>query len=322
MYDVIIVGAGPAGLACAIEARQSGLSHLVLEKGVLVNSIYNFPANMTFFTTANLLEIGDVPFLSAFEKPKRFEGLNYYRLVVQRLGLQVLDHFRVESIEGESDNFRVTGRDRFGQSATHRSRRIVVAIGYYDNPNFLGVPGENLPIVHHYYTDPHPFFAKRVAVIGGKNSAAIAALELFRAGAQVALIYRGEQLHSHIKYWIMPDIKNRIAAGEVRGYFRTQVVEILPDRIRLRTGDGPVFELESDEVLALTGYHPDVELLRKWGLEVDAETLVPNHDPTTLETTRPGVYLAGSIVSGRNTNKIFIENGRFHGRQIFSALKK
>lgn len=322
LYDAIIVGAGPAGLACAIEAAQRGLSHLILEKGCLVNSVYRFPANMTFFTTADLLEIGDVPFLSAFDKPKRYEGLNYYRCVAERYRLQVVDQFRVMSIDGDNGGFLVSGAGRFGEPTSYRAGRVVIAIGYYDNPNELGVPGEDLPKVLHYYTDPHPYFQKKVAVIGGKNSAAIAALELYRAGVEVVLIHRGEKLHSHIKYWILPDIENRIAAGEIKAYFNTRVVEIRPYNIRLQTGSGPLFEIDNDEVLALTGYRPDTELLRRWGLEVDPESLVPAHDAETLETTRRGIYVAGSIVSGKDTNKIFIENGRFHGRQIFSNVKK
>lgn len=314
-YDLVIVGAGPAGLACATYAKKSGLSSLVLEKGCLVNSIYNYPESMTFFTTAELLEIGDVPFIVHAEKPKRVDALKYYRRVTQEYSMSVRDFEKVISIKGEDMDFTVTTVDRFEHEHTYSGRKVVISTGYFDNPNLLGIPGEDLAKVSHYYTDPHPYYGKKVAVIGGKNSAAIAALELFRNGAEVTLIHRGEGMGREVKYWIRPDIENRIKNGEIATYFNSNVVEIRETEIDVATPEGDL-QLENDFVFALTGYHPDSGFLSKVGIEVDPDTYIPSHNPSTLETNVKGVYLAGSIISGRMTNRIFIENGRFHGGQI------
>jgi thioredoxin reductase (NADPH) len=318
--DLIIVGAGPAGLACAIYASRSNLDVLILEKGCLVNSIYHYPENMTFFTTAELLEIGEIPMTSTADKPKRRDALVYYRRVAEYYGLQVRDFERVVDVEGSDLDFRVTTEGRFEVRRRYRCRKLVIATGYFDNPNLLGVPGEELPKVSHYYTDPHPYYRKKVAVVGGKNSAAIAALELYRGGADVTLIHRGPGMGREVKYWILPDIENRIKNREVTAWFNSTVQEIRPGEIVVRTPEGEQV-LENDYVFALTGYHPDPTLLRRMGVEVDPETDIPRHDPATLETNVRGVYLAGSIVSGRMTNRIFIENGRFHGEQIIPHLK-
>lgn len=316
ILDVVIVGAGPAGLACAIEAKARGLGFRVLEKGCVVNAIYNFPDQMTFFTTAELLEIGNVPMIVSTEKPKRQDGLKYYRRIVDHFRLPVEDYHTVTDIQGSDDDFTVVGIDRFGRRHLHRCRKVVIATGYFDHPNPLNVPGEDLPKVSHYYRDPHPYFRKKVAVIGGKNSAAIAALELYRAGAEVTLIHRGEAMRPEVKYWILPDINNRIKNGEIRALFRSRVLEIRARDILVSTPEGtPV--LENDFVFALTGYHPDTSFLERLGIRVNPETLVPEHNPETLETNVRGLYVAGAIVSGRMTNRIFIENGRFHGEQIF-----
>ncbi|MGH9339580.1 MAG: YpdA family putative bacillithiol disulfide reductase [Acidobacteriota bacterium] len=314
--DLIIVGGGPAGLACGIEAKKRGLNFNILEKGCIVNSIFHFPTHMTFFTTAELLEIGDIPMIVSSEKPKRLDGLKYYRRVSDHYALPIRDYERVLSVSGRRDNFRVASRDRFGCRNMLDCRRIIIATGYFDNPNRLDVPGEDLPKVSHYYTDPHPYFRKKVAVIGGKNSAAIAALELYRNGTEVSLVHRAEAMRKEVKYWILPDINNRIKNGEVRAFFSSRVQEIRDKEIVLCTPEG-VKVLENDFVLALVGYHPDTKFLQGLGIEVDPETLIPQHDPTTLETNVPGIYLAGAITSGKMTNRIFIENGRFHGEQIF-----
>ncbi len=314
--DLIVIGAGAAGLACAIEAQKRGLSLRVIDKGSVVHSIYRFPVNMTFFTTANLLEIGDIPLVSSEEKPKRADALKYYRRVVQHYQIPLRDYETVLSVTGRDGSFTVNTQDRFGERHRLECRKLIVAIGYYDNPNFMNIPGEDLPKVSHYYSEPHPYFGKRVAVIGGKNSAVEAALELYRNGVDVTLIYRGEQLGKHIKYWILPDIQNRIDRGEIPARLSTEVVEIREREIVLETPQGREV-LENDFVLAMTGYHPDVSFLSQMGIEVDPDTLAPQHDPETLESNVPGIYLAGAVVSGRMTNKIFIENGRFHGQQIF-----
>jgi thioredoxin reductase (NADPH) len=315
--DCLIVGAGPSGLACGIEARRRNLDFLIVEKGTVVNSIYHYPTHMTFFTTAELLEIGNVPMTVSAEKPKRLDGLKYYRRVADHFALPIHDYEEVRNISGSDEDFRVATRDRLQTDHCYRARKVIIATGYYCNPNLLNIPGEDLPKVSHYYADPHPYFRKRVAVVGGKNSAAIAALELYRNEAsEVTLIHRGRELSDHVKYWILPDINNRIKNGEITAYFGAQLIEITPTEIRIGTADG-VKTLPNDFVLLMTGYHPDMAFLRSVGVETDEKTLCPRHDPETLETNVKGIYVAGAVLSGRNTNEIFIENGRFHGEQIF-----
>ncbi|RPI22825.1 MAG: YpdA family putative bacillithiol disulfide reductase, partial [Acidobacteria bacterium] len=317
LHDCIIIGAGPAGLACGIEARKRGLDFLIVEKGMVVDSLYNYPTHMTFFTTSELLEIGGVPMVVAAEKPKRLDGLVYYRRVADEFRLPIKDYEEVLGISGSEGDFRVATRDYFAVDHCYRARRIIIATGYYANPNRLGVPGEDLPNVSHYYRDAHPYFRKRVVVVGGKNSAALTALELFRNGAaKVSLVHRGDRMSSDVKYWVLPDINNRIKAGEITAYFRTRLVEIRPREVVLSTPEGAKV-IENDFVLLMTGYHPDLDFLTQAGIEVGEENLAPRHDPETLESNVKGIYLAGAVVSGRNTNEIFIENGRFHGEQIF-----
>ncbi|MCS7316108.1 MAG: YpdA family putative bacillithiol disulfide reductase [Bryobacterales bacterium] len=311
----IVVGAGPTGLACAIELKRAGVEALVLEKGCLLNSIYNYPTHMTFFTTPELLEIGGIPFTCAGEKPTRLEALKYYRGVARHYELRVRQYERVEEIQGEDGDFRVLTADLWGRCHAYSARKVVLATGYYDRPNLLNVPGEELPKVSHYYKEPHPYFDTDVAVIGGRNSAAIASLELYRAGARVTLIHRGETLSDHIKYWIRPDLENRIRNGEIRAYFRSHVLEILPEEIVVQTPQG-VIRLENDFVLAMTGYHPDTAFLAALGIRFDPATGRPWTNPETLESARPGIYLAGVVVAGVHTNEIFIENGRHHAHCI------
>lgn len=319
--DLIVIGAGAAGLACAIEAKRRNLDFVVIDKGCVVNAIYKFPTNMTFFTTANLLEIGDIPLVSSEEKPKRADALKYYRRVVEHYQLPIRDYEEVLSVQGQEPDFVLHSRDRFLDEHTLTCRRIIVSTGYYDNPNMMGIPGEELPKVSHYYTEPHPYFGKKVAVIGGKNSAVEAALELYRNSVDVTLIHRRPELHEHIKYWILPDILNRIEQGEIPAFLSTTVREIRERELLLETPDGPR-TLENDFVLAMTGYHPNSGFLRAMGVRVDPDTLIPEHDPETLESNVPGIFLAGAIVSGRMTNRIFIENGRFHGGQIFKHWRE
>jgi thioredoxin reductase (NADPH) len=318
--DVLVIGAGPTGLACGIEAQKAGFRVVVIDKGCVVNSIYNYPANMTFFTTPELLEIGDIPFSTANQKPTRQEGLEYYRKVAEHYHLPIRQYQKVETVSGADGEFQVTTSDRLGRIYDYQSRKLIVATGYYDLPNYLGIPGEDLPKVFHYYREPHPFFDTDVLVIGGKNSAAIATLDFWRHGARVTLVHRGAKLHNHIKYWILPDIENRIKNGDVAAYFNTSVQEIAADHVVLTTRDG-VVELKNDFVFALTGYHPDYDFLRAIGIELSPEQCRPVCDPVTLECNVPGIYVAGVIVAGSRTNEIFIENGRFHGQQIASHLK-
>ncbi len=319
--DLLVIGAGPTGLACAIEAGKAGLSALIVDKGCLCNSIFHYPSHMTFFTTPELLEIGDIPFSSPHPKPTRTEALEYYRKVAQHYALDIRQYETVDTVTGADEDFAVHTTDRFGRAHIYHARKLVVATGYYDLPNHLGIPGENLPKVQHYYDDPHPFFGLNVCVIGGKNSAAIAALELWRHGAHVTLVHRGPEMHRHVKYWILPDINNRIKNGEITAFFHSNVVDITEDAVTIATPEGSV-TIPNDFVFALTGYHPDFGFIESLGIRLDQDNdLSPIHNPATLESNIPGVYLAGVIVAGNRTHEIFIENGRFHGRLIADHLR-
>jgi thioredoxin reductase (NADPH) len=318
-HDVICVGAGPTGLACAIEAKRTGLRPLVIDKGVLCNSIYHYPVNMVFFTTPELLEIGDLPFVSAAEKPNRVEALKYYRKCVEHYDLDLRLGEMVTRVEGSDGDFRVHTKTQDGAMEQYEARKLIVATGYYDLPNRLGVPGEDLPHVSHYYTEPHPFWRRDVVVIGGKNSAAEAALDLYRTGARVTLVHRRAELGSTIKYWVRPDIENRIKAGQIKALFNAHVVRITSEFVHVTGLDGDK-KLSAVEVFALTGYHPDFDFLRQLGVKLDSETNKPALDPQTLESNVPGLYLAGVVIGGKHTSEIFIENGRFHGKQIIAAL--
>jgi bacillithiol disulfide reductase len=320
-FDVLVIGAGPTGLACAIEAQRAGFSAVSIDKGCLVNSLFHYPANMVFFTTPELLEIGDLPFTTANQKPNRLEALEYYRNVAQHYRLDVRQYQQVLTVTGYDGAFRVVTRDRHRQEHEYTARKLVVATGFYDRPNYMGIPGEDLPKVMHYYTEPHPFFDSDVLVVGAKNSAAIAALELWRRGARVTLVHRGPGIHKNVKYWIKPDIENRIANREVTAYFSSTVEEIGPDAVRVRTPEGPR-TLQNDFVFALTGYHPDYDFLESLGIELTRPEMRPVCDPRTFESNVPGIYVAGVIVAGAKTGEIFIENGRFHGRQIAADLKE
>ncbi len=314
VYDVIIVGAGPTGLACAIELKRRDLRAVLFDKGCLTNSLYHYPTHMTFFTTPELLEIGDIPMTSMYEKPTRTEALKYYRRVSDHYQLDVRQYERVKVIEGDDGDFRATSTK--GQ---YRARKIIIASGYYDVPNYLNVPGENLDKVIHYYKEPHPYYDHDVLVVGAKNSAAIAALELYWTGARVTLVHRGAGISDGVKYWIKPNIENRIKNGEIQGFFNTRVVEILHDTVILDTPQG-IITLKNDFVFAMIGYRPDLEFLGSLRIELDPETERPRTNPGTLESDRSGVYLAGVIVAGMHTNEIFIENGRFHGKTIAEAI--
>jgi thioredoxin reductase (NADPH) len=319
IFDVLVVGSGPTGLACAIETKRRGLRTVVVDKGCLCNSLFHYPSNMTFFTTPELLEIGDMPFSSPNQKPNRNEALEYYRKVAEHYALDVRPYHRVLSVDGSDGEFVVQSEDRFERASMFRARKLILATGYYDLPNYLGLPGEQLSKVMHYYHDPHPYYGMDVVVIGGKNSAAIAALDLWRHGARVTLVHRGPQMHHHVKYWILPDINNRIRNGEVHAHFNSNVLAIREDTVDIQTPSGPV-TLKNDFVFALTGYHPDFAFLESVGVRIEGEDLCPACDPESLESNVKGIYLAGVIVAGSRTNEIFIENGRFHGRQIAESI--
>jgi thioredoxin reductase (NADPH) len=320
-FDVLVIGAGPTGMACAIEAQRAGFTAVSVDKGCLVNSLFHYPANLVFFTTPELLEIGDIPFTTANQKPNRQEALEYYRNVAQHYRLDVRQYQHVLAVTGYDGAFHVQTRDRHDQEHEYTTRKIVVATGYYDRPNYMGVPGEDLSKVMHYYKEPHPYYDMDVLIVGAKNSAAIAALELWRRGSRVTMVHRGPGIHKNVKYWIKPDIENRIANGEVTAFFNSTLEAIKPDSVCLRTPEG-TRELKNDFVFALTGYHPDYEFLESVGIELTRPEMRPVCDPQTFESNVPGIYVAGVIVAGARTSEIFIENGRFHGRQIAADLKK
>ena len=319
-FDVLVVGAGPTGLACAIEAQRAGLRTVLVDKGCLCNSLFHYPSNMTFFTTPELLEIGDMPFSSPNQKPTRNEALEYYRKVAEHYQLEFRQY--QNGIRGYRRGWRFHHHHRrpVFPSPSYAARKVILATGYYDLPNYLEMPGEELPKVLHYYHDPHPYYDQNVLVIGGKNSAAIAALDLWRHGAHVTLVHRGEKMHHHVKYWILPDINNRIKNGEVTAYFSSSVTSIAEDSVELLTPQGTV-TIDNDFVFALTGYHPDFDFLAALGIRMEGQDRCPACDPQSLESNIPGIYLAGVIVAGMRTNEIFIENGRFHGRQIAQDIE-
>ncbi|MEO8473870.1 MAG: YpdA family putative bacillithiol disulfide reductase [Chryseolinea sp.] len=316
-YDVIIVGAGPIGLACGIEARKAGLSYVIIEKGCLVNSLYNYPMNMTFFSTSERLEIGNVPFISHGPKPNRVESLEYYRRVCSSWELNVNLYEKVESVTSESGlHFVQTTK------AIYQTSAIILALGFYDLPYLLNVPGEDLPKVKHYYDEPHPYYKQNVVVVGASNSAVDVALETYRKGADVTMIVRDVQIGESVKYWVRPDIENRIKESSIKAYFSSAITRITEDTVEIRTPEENLV-LKNDFVLAMTGYQPPFEFLRSCGLAFrDDAFKTPVYDELTMETNVPGIYLAGVVCGGLKTNKWFIENSRVHANQIISVLSK
>jgi thioredoxin reductase (NADPH) len=321
MHDLVIIGAGPSGLATAIAASQAGLDYVILEKGVLVNSIYQFPAHMVFFTTPELLEIGGLPLVTPYDKPTRVEALRYYRRVADKFNLAIEFGQTVTGVVRDSvaGAFTVSADGAGGEARNWRARAVVFATGYFDHPNRLGVAGEDLPHVSHYYRDAHAAYRQRVVIVGGKNSAAEAALELFRSGAHVTLVHRKAGLGASIKYWVKPDIENRIAEGSIAARFDTRVVEITPEAVIVEHA-GNRESLPADRVLLLTGYHADFDLLTRCGVTIDPDTGVPAYDPATLESNVANLFFAGGVVAGKDTAPIFIENGRFHGERLVKVL--
>jgi thioredoxin reductase (NADPH) len=319
-FDVAIIGAGPTGLACGIELKKRGLSAVLFDKGCIVNSIYHYPINLVFFTTPELLEIGDIPMTSLNEKPGRTEALKYYRRVAEHFKLDVHQYERVLGFDGADGNFSLHTEKSWGERTCYSAKKIILASGYYDIPNRLNVPGEDLDKVIHYYREPHPYYNHDVLIVGAKNSASIAALELFWTNARVTLVHRGAGISPNVKYWIKPNIENRIKSGEIKAYFHSSVKRIRPREVVLETPDGEV-AVKNDFVFAMTGYRPDFTFMAEHGIHLDPATSKPITDPGTLESERRGVYLAGVIVAGTHTNEIFIENGRFHGKVIAGAIE-
>ncbi len=316
--STIIIGAGPIGLACAISAKRCGIDPLVVDAGAIVNSITGYPTAMVFFTTPELLEIGGHPFVCAGQKPTREEALKYYRGVVRSESLRVRTHTRFTGASRDGDGIRCEFRSESGP-ATIACDRLVLATGYYDHPNLLGVPGEDLPHVTHYYDEGHLHYRRHAVVVGGRNSAVEAALDLFRSGAKTTLVYRRTMFPPSVKYWMKPDIENRIKAGEITAKLGCQVSSIAPRHVTVRRPGGGEETLRADRVFLLTGYHPDQELFMRVGITLEPDTGRPAINPETLETNVPGVYMAGSITRGLAVSQIFIENGRFDGEKIFGA---
>jgi thioredoxin reductase (NADPH) len=320
LLDVIIIGAGPVGLASAIAAHQRGLSHVVLEKGALVNSLVHYPAGMVFFTTPELMEVGGLPFVSPHEKPTRLEALRYYRRVTDTYALDIrFDEPVTDLSKGADGMFAVTSQPLNGETTVRRARTVILATGAYDIPNPLGVPGEDLPHVSHFFNEPHLGFRRDVVVVGGKNSAAEAALELYRAGARVTLVHRGPELGESIKYWVRPDIENRIKDGAVRALFSSRVTQITPTHVTVETPAGEE-RLPASRVYLMTGYRAETTLLKTVGAAVDEPIHAPVHDETTFETTVPNLFVVGACVAGKQSGKIFIENGRFHGAVAVATI--
>lgn len=315
-YDVLIIGAGPIGLACGIACSQAGLSYLIIDKGPLVNSLYNYPLNMTFFSTSDRLEIGNVPFISHSPKPTRAEALEYYRRVSLHWKLNLALYETVDHVKSESGSFVVvTSKKQY--SAKH----IVIATGFYDLPNLMNIPGEHLDKVHHYYKEPHIYFGQKIVVVGAANSAVDVAMETWRKGADVTMVIRNEQIRESVKYWIRPDVQNRIAEGSIKAYFNSTVTEIRPTEVDIQTENGQI-TIENDFVLAMTGYLPDFDFLSSMGVNLgEDEHKTPIHDPETMETNVKGVYLAGVICGGLKTNKWFIENSRVHAELIVQHIQ-
>jgi thioredoxin reductase (NADPH) len=318
---VICIGAGPTGLACAIEAKRAGMRSLVIDKGCICNSLLHYPINMMFFTTPERMEIGDLPMTTTGGKPTRAEALKYYRRAVEHYGLDTQLYQHVDRIFGKDDAFVVHTVNDSGARHEYVGNKVIIATGYYDRPNPLNIPGEDLPHVSHYFSEAHPYWNQDVVVIGAKNSAAETALDLFRVGARVTMVNRGTEMGKSLKYWVKPDIENRIHAGEIRAIFSAQVTRIEPGKVWIRhSASGKEESIPAAHVFAMTGYHPDFEFLEKQGIVLDPETRRPQINPDTLETNVPGIYVAGVVVGGRQTSDIFIENGRFHGRQIIAAI--
>ncbi|GIO12791.1 hypothetical protein J19TS2_23460 [Cohnella xylanilytica] len=320
MEDVIIVGAGPCGLSAAAELQDKGFNPLIIEKENVVHSISCYPINMQFFSTPELLEIAGIPFITPNDKPSRLEALHYYRIVSERRQLRIRRYERVTAVHKEDDgSFRVVSANRARETLETRARAVIVATGYFDHPNRIGIPGEDLPHVSHFFREAHPYAGTRVVIIGGSNSAVDAALELVRVGAQVTIVYRGESVSDNVKPWVRPILLSNVTKGRIDLRLKARVVEIRHGDVTVEEEDGKR-TLEADFVLALTGFRPDRGFLRSMGIEAPDGIIPPTHNPETMETNVPGLYLAGVVSTGRDANEIFIESGRYHGRKIAEHL--
>ncbi|WP_288446618.1 YpdA family putative bacillithiol disulfide reductase [uncultured Chryseobacterium sp.] len=315
ILDILIIGAGPIGLNCAIEAQKSNLTHVIIEKGTIVNSLYNYPLYMRFFSTAEKLEIDKIPFISTAPKPGRQEALEYYQGIARQKKLNINLYEKVLSVSKNDKIFEIkTTR------STYHARNTVIATGFYDIPNLMNIPGEALPKVKHYYTEPYPYAKQKIVVVGSSNSAVDAALETYRKGAEVTMVVRHSEISKSVKYWVKPDIENRIAEGSIKAYFNAEMIEIKEDTVIFRDENGETHEIDNDFVLAMTGYLPDFDFLRKSGIELNGDCLNPFYNTETMETNISNLYLAGVVCGGKDTHLWFIENSRIHADMIIRSI--
>jgi len=314
LYDVLIVGGGPIGLACALEARKNGLKYIIIEKGTVANSLYNYPLYMTFFSTADRLEIDDIPFITVKPKPGRQDALEYYQGIARQKNININLYEKVLNVK-KSNFFEIETSTQI-----YFAKNVVIATGFYDIPNLMNIPGEDLPKVKHYYTEPYPYAFQNVVVIGSSNSSVDAALEIYRKGGNVTMIVRHHEISKNVKYWVKPDIENRISEGSIKAYFGAELLEVKPDSAVFRTAEDEIKEIDNDFVLAMTGYLPDFQFLRNIGIDLQNECLNPTYDPETMETNISGIYLAGVVCGGKDTHLWFIENSRIHAKMIVKNI--
>lgn len=317
ILDILIIGGGPIGLNCALEAQKNNLTYLIIEKGTIVNSLYNYPLYMRFFSTAEKLEIAEIPFISTAPKPGRQEALEYYQGIARQKNINIHLYEKVLKVTKENDVFTIeTTKGKYS------AKNVIISTGFYDIPNFMNIPGENLPKVKHYYTEPYPYAKQKIVVVGSSNSAVDAALETYRKGAEVTMIIRHSEISKSVKYWVKPDIENRIAEGSIKAYFNAEITEIKENTVIFKDANGQTNEIENDFVLAMTGYLPDFEFLKNSGIELQGECLNPLYHPETMETNVKNLYLAGVVCGGKDTHLWFIENSRIHAELILQSILK
>lgn len=315
VLDILIIGGGPIGLNCALEAQKNNLSYLIIEKGTIVNSLYNYPLYMRFFSTAEKLEIAEIPFISTAPKPGRQEALEYYQGITRQKNLNIKLYEKVLKVSKTDDIFKIES-----SQSTYYSKNVIISTGFYDIPNLMNIPGEDLPKVKHYYSEPYPYAKQKIVVVGSSNSAVDAALETYRKGAEVTMIVRHSEISKSVKYWVKPDIENRIAEGSITAHFNSELIEIREKSILFKDENGQVHEIENDFVLAMTGYLPDFDFLRNSGIELQGDCLNPLYHPETMETNIKNLYLAGVVCGGRDTHLWFIENSRIHADMIIKSI--